>query len=453
MGMPYPEGEIFFARSVLRNSNPEHYQAENVEHFYSHFMVEYIWNVEADHGSKNANSPRGHSHPRSGYSIVRGGGGWKTDYGNWQQLPFSYGPSETNIRRRLQHNLCTSGPRFKSHEKGDAAEAWFMTMPMPTKEERWVWIDMLAHIRAIYIPVAHSTSKDYPGLSTWLQISFVQPRNIPIWRGGSTFTNHPTTSQNGLGVWRAATIGFDFTGLTELLCCPRQFRKVNVFQAKFVKIVNATSIRTVSVAGSYNDRYDFDWATITRAHSGLNIEWGKGEKGSWFEDFFKNALTFGIGFIPGIGPLLAIAFSLTWTAIRDPDQFIHELSLWVPSVKIPELFDRDIRISSKQIRGLVHESMWQSRSAQAVVAANKYEEEQTKEQEASGGVQSYFEYAAKELNIEQAKYEKTKDDDEPGEVIAEIEPQEFAEGSHISDDTQPPANAWTKAPAEVLVQE
>ncbi|KAM0347326.1 hypothetical protein ACHAPU_004845 [Fusarium lateritium] len=438
MAIPYPEGEVFFARSVLRNDNPNHYQADNVEHFYSHFMVEYIWNVEADHGSKNANSPRGHSHPRSGYSIVRGGGGWKTDYGNWQQLPFSYGPSETNIKRRLQHNLCTSGSRFKSHEKGDAAE-------------------MLAAIRAIYIPVAHSASKDHPELSTWLQVSFVQPRNISIWRGGSTFLGHQTDSQNGLRVHRTHTVGFDITGLTELLCCPRQFRKVNVYEAKFVKILEASKVRTVSVSDSYSDAYDFSWLTITRAHSGLNIEWGKGEKGSWFEDFFKNALSFGIGFIPGIGPLLAIAFSLTWTAIRDPDQFMHELSLWVPSVKIPELFDRDIRNSSRNIRGLVHESMWQSRSAQAVVAANKYDVEQKKELEVSGGAQSYFEYAGKELKMDQAKYDKAEGDAEPGEVIAEIEPRDFAEeGStldHPKSLTDGPIDAWANTPAEVLVKE
>ncbi|KAF5679387.1 hypothetical protein FHETE_804 [Fusarium heterosporum] len=411
MAIPYPEGEVFFARSVLRNSNPNHYQADNVEHFYSHFMVEYIWNVEADHGSKNANSPHGHSHPRSGYSIVRGGG----------------------------------------------IQAWFMTMLMPTKDERWVWIDMLTPIRAIYIPVAHSASEDHPGLSTWLQVSFVQPKNISIWREGSTFTGHQTDSQNGLRVYRNFTVGFDFTGLTELLCCPRQFRKVNVFQAKFVKIVPASNIRTVSVAASYNDAYDFDWATITRAHSGLNIEWGKGEQGSWFEDFFKNALTFGIGFIPGIGPMLAIAFSLTWTAIRDPDKFMHELSLWVPSVKIPELFDRDVRASAGRIKGLVHESMWQSRSTQAVVAANKYEAEEKQEKEASGGVQSYFEYAGKELKIDQAKYDKTEGDAEPGEIIAEIEPRDFTEGGSTSDDLQTSTNksgdAWTNTPAEVLVKE
>ncbi|KAH7217020.1 uncharacterized protein BKA55DRAFT_627655, partial [Fusarium redolens] len=226
-----------------------------------------------------------------------------------------------------------------------------MTMPMPTKEERWVWIDMLARIRAIYIPVAFSASKDHPNLSMWLQVSFTQARVVDIWRGGSSFMGHETNPTSGLGVWREHTIGFDITGLTELLSCPRQFRKVNPYEAKFIKLVHRDTVRTVSVKDSYHDQYDFSWLTIAQAHSGLNIEWGKGQKGSWFEDFFKNAISFGLGFVPGVGPLLSIAFNLGWTAVVNPDQFMHELSLWAPSVKIPELFKDDVRKNSAEIRG------------------------------------------------------------------------------------------------------
>ncbi|KAM3086425.1 hypothetical protein ACMFMG_000560 [Clarireedia jacksonii] len=145
MAIPYPEGAVFFQRDILTNAHPAHYQATRESDFYSHFMIEYIWNVEADHGSQAANSWTGHSHPRSGYGIVKGSN-WGTHYGNWQNLPVSYGPSEGNIMRRVQHNLCQNGNRFKNREKGDAAESWFMTMPMPKKGERWVWIEMLAYI-------------------------------------------------------------------------------------------------------------------------------------------------------------------------------------------------------------------------------------------------------------------------------------------------------------------
>ncbi|SCV49048.1 uncharacterized protein FFB14_10679 [Fusarium fujikuroi] len=340
-------------------------------------MVEYIWNVEADHGSKNANSWSGHSHPRSPYAIVTGSS-WGTHYGNWKQLPFSYGPRESDIRRRLEHNLCTSGNRFRDHETGDAAEAWFMTMPMPTKEERWVWID----------------------------VSFTQNRVVNIWRGGSSFLGHETGTTGGLGVARNHTVGFDITGLTELLSCPRQFRKVNPYEAKFIKIVHRDSIKTVPVKDSYQDSYDFSWRTIAQAHSGLNIEWGK-------------------GFVPGVGPILSIAFSLGWTAVVDHDKFMYELSLWAPAVRILELFEDDVCKNSAEIRALTCESFWNKGLAEAMAAVEKLEEEEKKKQKASGEFQSYFQQAHEVLRVDEAKYDKEFGaDEEPGEVLVEVPPRE-----------------------------
>ena len=76
----------------------------------------------------------------------------------------------------------------------------------------------------------------------WLQVSFTQNRVVDIWRGDSTFSGHETDTMSGLRVWRDVTVGFDITGLTELLSCPRQFRKVNPYQAKFIELVHRDSI-------------------------------------------------------------------------------------------------------------------------------------------------------------------------------------------------------------------
>ena len=142
MAMPYPEGEVFFDRKVL--SQPKAgYDASNPKDFYSHFMIEYVWNIPAYHGSKNANSTKtimkdflgkkfpylikgaGHKHRRSGYKVAIGDA-WATEYGNWTDLPISYGPEQGDIKRRVQHNLCTSGNRFRNYEWGDSAEVRFL---------------------------------------------------------------------------------------------------------------------------------------------------------------------------------------------------------------------------------------------------------------------------------------------------------------------------------------
>lgn len=111
MALAYPEGESFFVRTKLESSE---YHANDVKDFYSHMMIEYVWNREALHGGY---SHGGHQHPRSGYRIVRGSW-WNTDYGNWTALPFSYGPDANSITRRVEHRLCTNGNAFRDRQKG-----------------------------------------------------------------------------------------------------------------------------------------------------------------------------------------------------------------------------------------------------------------------------------------------------------------------------------------------
>lgn len=121
MALAYPEGECFFVRKILESSV---YHADDVKEFYSHMMVEFVWNKEADHGAKECqteealkNNGGGHLHWRSRYAIVRGAW-WDTHYGNWTDLPFCYGPNSNKITRRVQHNLCIDGNEFRDREKG-----------------------------------------------------------------------------------------------------------------------------------------------------------------------------------------------------------------------------------------------------------------------------------------------------------------------------------------------
>ncbi|EMR84494.1 hypothetical protein BcDW1_6877 [Botrytis cinerea BcDW1] len=213
---------------------------------------------------------------------------------------------------------------------------FFMVLPMPTRDERWVWIDLLAHVRAIYIPIAYSASEDYPDLSTWVQINFARDRTVPVWHAGSEFEDYKTDKLTGFGIKKDWTLGLDFTGLVELLSIPRQFRKVNPYSGKLIRIVPDNWVKTVSVSKSYRDADDISWLAIQKAHNRVDLMWKSVEKTFWIENFTKNAMVFAIGWIPGPGPFMAIAFSLTWTAIKDEEAFWNELSLWAPGVILDE---------------------------------------------------------------------------------------------------------------------
>ncbi|QKD62925.2 uncharacterized protein FOBCDRAFT_209608 [Fusarium oxysporum Fo47] len=209
----------------------------------------------------------------------------------------------------------------------------------------------------------------------WLQVSFTQNRVVDIWRGDSTFSGHKTDTMSGLRVWRDVTVGFDITGLTELLSCPRQFRKVNPYQAKFIELVHRDSIE---------------------------------------QSLSQTPTTM------GVGPLLSIALSLGWTAVVNPDRFI-----------LPELFEDDVRKNSTEIRALTRESSWNMGPAEALVEVKKLEEEEKKQQKVLGEVQSYFQQAHEVLLVDEAKYNKEAGtDEEPGEVLVEVPPQDAPANGH-----------------------
>ena len=217
---------------------------------------------------------------------------------------------------------------------------------------------LLAYVRAIYIPIAHSASEDHPDLSTWVQINFARDRTVSVWRAGTQFHDYKADKLKGFGIHKDLTLGLNFTGLVELLSIPRQFRKVNPYTGKLVRIVPENWVKTVAVAKSYRDSDDISWLTIQKAHSGLDLMWKSVEKSFWFEAFAKNAMTFAIGLIPAAGPLLSVAFSLTWAAFKDEDAFWEELALWCPGIKLTDAFKSDLKGDFAEMRENFIDPAW-----------------------------------------------------------------------------------------------
>jgi len=190
-----------------------------------------------------------------------------------------------------------------------------------------------------------------------VQVNFAMDGNKPIWRGGNHFVNHPTTKACGLGIWANSVLGIDIYGLTELLCIPRAFRKVNAYSGKFIKITQRTDIRTVPVVKSLSDSYDFDWTKVNKANTGLDLMWNPPQKSTWIENFMKNTLTIAIGFVPGIGPILAVAFPLAWTALTDPDSFVSTLKDLCPGIDLADHVVQEILKSAREAKSLVNDDM------------------------------------------------------------------------------------------------
>ena len=200
-----------------------------------------------------------------------------------------------------------------------------------------------------------------------MQINFARDRTVSVWRAGTQFHDYKTNKLKGFGIHKDLTLGLDFTGLVELLSIPRQFRKVNPYTGKLVRIVPENWVKTVAVAKSFKDSNDISWLTIQKAHSGLDLMWKSVEKSFWFESFAKNALTFAIGLIPAAGPLLSVAFSLTWAAMKDEDAFWDELVLWVPGLKLSDEARDSLKSSFAEMRQSFIDPVWLERDKPAKV--------------------------------------------------------------------------------------
>ncbi|RAQ52963.1 hypothetical protein AFGD_001413 [Aspergillus flavus] len=366
MALAYPEGECFFKRSALNSNNKSFYQADRADHFYGHFLLEFIWNVPTHTGDA---ARKTHKHPRSTYHL-NDLSTWtpppmmyKTNgpyIGSWSQLPFVYGSHYSKGKqRRVQHNLCTNADRLQTQMKGAAMESWFMIMPMPKRQEGWVFIDRLTNIRGIYIPVAHQASEDHPELCTFVHVNFATAdgtvnmfHHTGNAKNPKTFWKPVTLKKTvGLQDWSNLTVGFNINGLVNLLSLPRQLRAQNAFTSKNIIILESDMVASPRVERSYNDGTDFDWAKVAGANFGLSIQWKPApQKQDWLENFLKNSLTIAVGFIPGVGPIAAIAFPLIWTAIADPDSFVDTWRNLCPGVDLQLKLLEAIKDSAKETR-------------------------------------------------------------------------------------------------------
>ncbi|KAA8564348.1 hypothetical protein EYC84_011292 [Monilinia fructicola] len=218
-------------------------------------------------------------------------------------------------------------------------------MPMPRIGE-WVWIDMVAHIRAIYLPLSFYASENNQNLCCFVQINFAQNRVVAIWRGGNSMVTHPMNITTGIGIWQGHTLGLNVHELLKLLSLPRQLRKETPYSARLIKIVPNGAVRTVNtVVTTYRKEYDVEWLTVAKANFGLDLQWKPAERSSWLNDFFRDVLTNLISMIPVAGPFLAILFPVAWTLVVDPDSAWDVLRDLVPAVNLTDQMDGIILLS------------------------------------------------------------------------------------------------------------
>lgn len=160
--LAYPEGETFFRRSSLTHGGKDwNFNAENENQFYQHALVEYVSNTAFSGGRQEQT----YSHKRATYECKRAQGGYLTYFCYFNDMPISYG--EPTYPNRRQTVKCEANPNvYRDRDSGGGIRVKIAHVQLPTKAERYMWIDMVQPIRAIYFPIAWKSDESSRPLIT-----------------------------------------------------------------------------------------------------------------------------------------------------------------------------------------------------------------------------------------------------------------------------------------------
>jgi hypothetical protein len=141
----------------------------------------------------------------------------------------------------------------------------------------------------------------------------------------------------GLATDSSTALGINITKLVTTLVIPRQSRKKDAFSSGSIILVDSSLIPVVAIQQTFKDPSMADWAKVAGENHGLSIEWTEGNyQTPWFLSYLKNALVFAVGYIPIIGPFVAIGTAIAMEAIINPDGLMDEIREQIPSVELTE---------------------------------------------------------------------------------------------------------------------
>ncbi|RFN51848.1 hypothetical protein FIE12Z_3902 [Fusarium flagelliforme] len=367
MASYYPEGECYFVRSSL--SFDKGWNADNERYFYSHILVEYYWNGWVATGSQSR------SHMRSQWRSGTAQGVNNTRYGDWDRFWVGESKDKNPQRMLAMHSHLNSGNWDECRDLRNGGPRKYILRPIQIKsrETEWVWIDATIPIRAIYFPVTQRTDQAFDNLCTYVVIDFRHRDSVQItdWNGNFAI-RYPVTSHAGLGRIDGATWGFHVPDIIAYLSIPHKLRNPDhrLFQSKNRRddlVVSATSwlqwTSTTQVIHHPHFLREIDLAKVLSATFGVEVGWRPYEPSRFLRDLIIRLVDTALGMVPGVGPLLSIAFGIAVQALEDPHSFGINNILGLNQTAMDEV----TRSSNKHRKYLAPDFMGKGRDRQALV--------------------------------------------------------------------------------------
>ncbi|KAL8992389.1 MAG: hypothetical protein Q9169_007139 [Polycauliona sp. 2 TL-2023] len=221
MALPYPEGEVFSRRKLLKY--PGFAMDTDDKAFYSNVLVETMWNGYFNSGLETVSTK---PHIRANY--VTGFGEWyTTQFGVWGSQSVLFGDNNMgeDISREVVLGKNTNFNSIRDRAQGGPAR--FHLQPVTIGPEKYMYLDLTVPVRAVYFPLAHQASAVNNELCSYLMVDFRLRKGVKMRSrdSGKTY-DVPFSYSHGLGIRAYESLCFDIQGIYAYLALPQKMRNL-----------------------------------------------------------------------------------------------------------------------------------------------------------------------------------------------------------------------------------
>ena len=228
--------------------------------------------------------------------------------------------------------ILDNNPNFnelRDYDRGGPAKT--ILRPVPLSDARYMLIDWLNPFRAIYFPLAHQAGPGFEDLCVYLMVDFRLRQGVRMRLNGGNSVSLTFDRERGLTYRHGEVLSFDLKGIYDYLILPQQLRAPE--KGLYTTARSGDELITLwSSNRPFRDpnpistvRRPFvrniDLVTVINDNFGVDVTWQPYQHSVWVLDFLVHVTTLALGFVPGVGPLLAVSFSVGMQIIMDPDGF------------------------------------------------------------------------------------------------------------------------------------
>lgn len=350
MSFPLKEGTGTFPHAALKNS---WFDPTKPELFYSHLLIEVVTNCSYDTNWRASNL----KYPPVGFGCRTGkeceylNHAFRNAHIRLERLDIFYGTGSRDIRRG---NLYTAPFNYDTiRDRTKNTDVYYLPVPMPTSQEKCIWMLLSFPIRAIYLPRAHYTdNKSNKDRCTYYGL-ILRQKDLKLKIGPESQKNRKTLHlppKDDVGwsnLHSQYVVCFDIQKMAARAVLPDELVKdeyQDIYQ--FIHVEPSEKVEKTYTDEKGSSRYAWypkaktreGWyheTTMNMCERGVKLTKvvskiygvelkGANEPSEWLVEVLMGCTAIAVGLIPVVGPLAAVGVYVLMEAILKPEVFTND---------------------------------------------------------------------------------------------------------------------------------